>query len=220
MPACSLSPHEAPIADRNLALEEDQGIPGESIAPEMLDLRITLDHPIAADGTIGVGEEEVIAVLLESGSVGVANVEARVSTGVDEARSMLSQVALDGRAPARLAFTPEELELPAQRLAWSSHIAFSARLGRDEGGYAAAQRIELWLHRDGDGWLLYDTAVRDARFEGGALDEGARAAWERISTRAIPGSSTDGPPLGIVTDAPLGWLPDDEAPPAEGEVER
>jgi hypothetical protein len=185
----------------------------------MLDLTLLLDHATEG-GTVTVGQGEDIVVLVESGHAGLATVEARVATGVEDARNVSSSTALDGRSPARLAFSPGDLGLPAERRSWSSRLAFSARLVGEEGLVASANRLELWLHREGNRWSVYDSAIRDARFGAGALDEAAVAIRERGARNAKPGSSTDGPPIGVVRDAPDGWLPDEEAPPAEGEVER
>lgn len=213
---------DPPPRRTELALEVDAVTTecGESVSPDMLDLTLLLDHATSDDGAVTLDEGEDVVVLVESGSAGLASIEARVSTGLEDARNVSSSVALDGLGPARLAFSSGDLGLPAERRSWSSRLAFSARLDGEKGLVAAAGSLELWLHREGNGWLIYDSAVRDARFGAGALDEAAVAIQQTVARNARPGSSTDGPPIGVVRDAPLGWLPVDEAPPEEGEVER
>lgn len=187
--------------------------------PEEDDLDLGIGNTAGDDGTISLVDDDELDITLDSGGAGVATVMARVFTGAAEPTALVATARLDGTSTAHVTFAVAELGLPPEGLSWSSSLIITALLRRGD-LFSSEALTERWVHGDGKGWRIYDAAIRDARFGGGALDDAAATSLREAADADDGGGSSDGPPLALVTDHPEGWLPEDEAVPAEGEVER
>lgn len=134
---------------------------------------------------------------------GVATIRAHSLSHAAETSVTAATVDVPAGGSVAVAIPVSALSLTTAALDFSAMLWLRARIEYEDGtANAADEPVQIFYHPTPEGWLLYDSATRDAAFDGGALTPAA-AAWraEKLATVLPAGQRLGGVGRALVVHA-------------------